>query len=305
MPRFGERFLAHPDLVPARQYGEPWGAERIALRIAGNDFICAGLSLAQVNAIRARFGTLCDLAPIPQRTAVTLQVFRIAAEEFFDGDRTWSYEFDLDYAPAAVRVAGHHVVALLEWKSRLHAALWTCDDLKLVSHGILENVLRPLVAYHLLEDGGLLLHSGAVASNGFADVFFGHSGAGKSTLSRLGHESGRRVLSDDLNALRFVDGELMAVKLPFAGDFGSRIDSTFDEVAVRGLYRIEKGPEPARRPLKPALAVAALLGCAPYVNANPHRQNQLLARLEEICAHRPVEVLTFAPNAAIWQFLDR
>jgi len=67
---FGERFLRHPDLFPARQSGERWGEERVVVRFAGSDYVCAGLSTTQAVAVRERFGALCPASAPAARPSV-------------------------------------------------------------------------------------------------------------------------------------------------------------------------------------------------------------------------------------------
>jgi len=300
---FGEPFLAVPDLFPARQSGEPWGKERVVIRFAGNAYVADGLSTTQAAAIRTRFGKLCASSAIPQQPAIEIRIFRAAAEDFVDDGRGWEFDFDLDYAPAAVSFAGFHFMGRLDWTPRLQAALWTSEDSRLASYSIFENVLRVVVAYHLLEQGGLLLHSAAVADEAGAHVFFGPSGAGKSTIARLGAGTGRAVLSDDMNALRVTTEGVVVEKLPFAGDFGQSPETIEGSLPVRSLCRLEKGDTPAIRVLEPAAAVAALLECAPFVNRNPYRCDDLVCKLEALHARLPVRVLTYAPDNRFWDLL--
>ncbi len=300
---FGEAFLNSPDLFPARQTGETWGDERVVICFAGNDYICCGLSATQAAAVRERFAELCVPSPGERRPAVEIRIFRAADEDFIEDERVWEFDFDLDYAPEAVSFAGFRFMGRLDWAPRLQAALWSSEDGRLVSHAIFENVLRVVVAYHLLEQGGVLLHSAALGDEGGAHVFFGPSGAGKSTISRLGFETGRAVLSDDMNALRPMADGVVVEKLPFAGDFGHTIKSAGVQFLVRDLYLLEKGSVPAVRSLRPAQAVAALLGCAPFVNRNPYRFDELVQKLQELNAQLPVRVLTFAPDTCPWDLL--
>jgi hypothetical protein len=301
---FGESYLAEPDLFPARQSGEPWGAERIVIHFAGNAYVCDGLSPTQAQGLRAKFGRLADVAADATRPVVEIRIFRVAPEDFVVDEREWEFDFDLDYAPAALGVAGFHMMARLDWLPQLSAALWTSEDGVLVERGIFENLLRIVVAYHMLEQRGVLLHSAAVADDRGAHVFFGPSGAGKSTISRLGVDSRRTVLSDDMNALR-IDGDRVVVeKLPFAGDFGPSPDTAEGFVPVLDLYRLEKGPAPAMRPLRPASAIAALIECSPFVNRNPFRCEELIQNLERLHARLPVRVLTFAPDESAWECVD-
>ncbi len=67
---------------------------------------------------------------------------------------------------------------------------------------VIEGVVRVLVADHLGQRGGLLVHGvGLAGHSGAAAVFVGHSGAGKSTLGALGERVGLRCLADELVAL--------------------------------------------------------------------------------------------------------
>ena len=298
---FGESFLRHPDLFPARSSGEPWGGECAVVRLAGGEYACSGLSAVQLEAVRARFGSLCTSSRSAAQPTVELRVFRAAVGDFLNGGRPWEFDFDLDYAPSNVRFAGFHFMGRLEWGPRLRAAIWTPEDDRLVSHGILENVLRVVLAYHLLEQGGVLLHSAAVADAEGADVYFGPSGAGKSTVSRLGFAAGRAVLSDDMNALRITETGVVVEKLPFAGDFGQSPTTAEGSYPVRSLRRLEKGPVLASRPMGVASAVAALLECSPFVNRNPHRYDELVAVLRNLNACLPVRLLTFALDSRIWE----
>ena len=301
---FGESFLVEPDLFPARQSGEPWGAERIVIHFAGNAYACDGLSATQAASLRARFGILAKTAPDPGRPTVEIRVFRVAPEDFVVDEREWDFDFDLDYAPNAVAVAGFHMMARLDWLPRLHAALWTSEDGFLVEGAIFENLLRIVVAYHMLEQGGVLLHSAAFSTDRGAHVFFGPSGAGKSTIARLGVESGRAILSDDMNALRIDHGAVVVERLPFAGDFGGTADAAEGFFPVRGLCRLEKGEPPAMRTLRPASAIAALIECAPFVNRNPFRCDDLIRTLESLHARIPVRVLKFARDDRFLALLE-
>ena len=300
---FGEAFLTQPDLFPARQSGEHWGRERVVIRFAGDEFICDGLSTVQVSAIRARFRELCSEEATDPGSAMLLRFYRVAASDFIGDEDDWEYKFDLDYAPTAVMIAGFHVMARLDWLPTLHAAVWTSEDRLMVANAIFENVLRVIAAYRLLDSGGVLLHSAAVADDRGAHVFFGVSGAGKSTISRLGYATGRAVLSDDMNALRFTPDGVVVEHLPFAGDFGHGRTATSGSYPVRTLCSLEKGPGPELKPMASAPAIAALLGCASFVNRNPYRLDELVAKLETLNARLPVRVLTFTLDNRCWELL--
>jgi hypothetical protein len=315
---FGAGFLVNPDLFPARRGGEPWGGRDLALALPGGPYRFTGLNAAQEEAVRGRFGAYCSL-PDGAPEGVESRLFRAAEADFRTFDvRGWEYGLDLDATPAAVRLAGLRLVGRLDWRSRqqspalgrLAAALWTPDAGGEAFAGIFENFLRVLVAYRLQEEGGAVLHCAAVAGSRGAHLFLGRSGAGKSTISGLAQERGATVLSDDLNALRLAGGAAVVEKLPFTGDYGdSRSPSSPGPLA--GLYRLEKDVADSLRPLSRAEAVACLLACSPYVNADPHRRDDLLANLLRLVRAAgageapPAWALRFSLGGGFWPILDR
>ena len=131
--------------------------------------------------------------------------------------RGWEYTLDQDHAESSVRIAGLRLMARLDWAPELKGALWTPEIAGEEWTSVLENYLRLLVAYRLLAEGGVLLHSAGVSDGRSAWLLLGPSGAGKTTASRLCLAAGAEVLSDDLNAARFPDGGggPVVARLPF------------------------------------------------------------------------------------------
>lgn len=70
------------------------------------------------------------------------------------------------------------------------------------------------LAVALRQRGILTLHACAVAKEGRAVAFLGHSGAGKSTLAEVFSQHGYEVLTDDLLAIRFEDGQPIVLPGP-------------------------------------------------------------------------------------------
>ncbi len=306
---FGERYLRFPDLFPARRSGEGWGGETVTIDFAGGPYRFSGLSAAQVAAVREHFGELA------QGTGATpggeTRVFRVTAAELLPPPaERWEYTFDRDCAPRCVRLAGHELMASIEWPTpgseapaaQLRGALWTPAGEGGTFQRVFENYFRVLAAYRLLELGGVLLHSAGVVAGAAADLFVGQSGAGKSTISRLALAAGRAVLSDDINALCPGDGGSRVEKLPFAGDLG-RTRTPRASYPLRSLNRLRHG-EDALRPIGAAEAIALLVACSPFVNGDPHRSGRLVENLERLARAVPTREVSFDREGGIWELLD-
>ncbi len=332
---FGKLFLSHPDLFPARQAGEPWGRSSLVVDFAGGPYGFSGLSEGQHRELSERFGELVLLndqaASILTAAETTpIRIFKAAPSELKEFDvRGWSYTFDRDYQDTAVRVAGLQFMARIDFDGhrrgtapgphqptgngigKIRAALWTPLDEGPVFLAQVENFFRLLVAYRLLELGGVLFHSAGVVSDQRGFLFMGHSGAGKTTISRCSLATGRQVLSDDMNALCPLGsdpgsgsdpGAPAVEKLPFAGDLG-RTPTARQRYPLAGLYRLKKGAD-AIRPVRRSQAVAFLIGCAPFVNADPHRLDRLTDNLLHLLDGFPMSELTFSIEGDFWRLLE-
>lgn len=299
---FGERYLSLPDLFPARHAGEPWGAGEILLALAGGPFRWRHLAPGQVAALADRYSDFTLVEAPPE--AVEVRAFRAAPGDFLPIELAgWRHDLDLDYGPSWVRVAGRYFMARLDLEPRLRAAVWTSIDGGVRWGELAENLLRLLVAYSLLASGGVVLHSAGIVDGSGAWVFFGHSGAGKTTISRLSRERGRRVLSDDLNAVVRDGAQVRVRRMPFAGDLGAEAGGP-EEQPLRALCRLEQASTNAVRALPAPEAVAALLACAPFVNRDPHRMDRLTAALAELVSLAPTRVLAFSLDADFWPVLE-
>lgn len=294
---FGERFLRHPDLFPARTAGEPWGAAEIVLDLPGGPYRVSGLRAAQEEALQRRFAGFITEA----KGGVSVRVLRVAAAEFRSFDlRGWEFTLDLDGSADALRIAGLDLMARIEWRPDAAAALWSPAAEGDAFSGACENLLRVLVAYRLLQMGGALLHSAAVADDSGALLFLGPSGAGKTTLTRLALGEGRSVLSDDLNAVVPGPRGPVVVPVPFAGDFRASPGSA---KPLCGLLRLRHGERHTAEPLGRAATLASLLACAPYVNQDAHRLDALMAVCAGLTDAVPARLLSFAQREGVWDAL--
>ncbi|HEX9984603.1 MAG TPA: hypothetical protein VGF69_15180 [Thermoanaerobaculia bacterium] len=293
---FGARFLVSPSLFPARLAGETWGELDATLDLPGGPFRLRGLSASQRESLGQRYDTSGD------GEGFDLTIYRAPREDFREIDtRGWEYSLDYETSGTSISIAGMNLMARLDL-SRNRAAIWTPVDDVASFWGVVENVLRPLVAERLLMTGGLLVHSAAIALDGQGILFAGPSGAGKSTVSRLALDARHAVLSDDLNAL-VRDGErFRLLPLPFTGDL-TREELSSTAVPLQALVKLEKGDEEKLRPMHAGIAASLLVSAAPYVNQDAARTQLLLERADEIASTATRVVLTFRRDGSIWPIL--
>lgn len=294
---FGTTFLTNPDLFPARRSGEPWGGREVVLDLPGGPYRFFGLNADQETGVLGRFGSLRTTS----RPAVEAPLFRASPADFREIDvRGWEYDLDLDAGPDSLRIAGLDLLARLDWRPGIAGALWTSVGAGDRLPGIFENFCRILVAYRLHELGGAVIHGSGLVLDGEGLLFAGRSGAGKSTVARMGLERGLAVLSDDLNALLPHDDTVRLAGLPFTGDLPKGESSV---VPLRGLYRLVQDPEDSLHPLGKAEAVATLLACSPFLNADPHRRGGLFATLLALAERIAFYELRFSLRGGMWDIL--
>ena len=295
---FGDRFLVYPDLFPARQGGATWGRERVALEIAAGPYRLNGMAEPQARAVHGRFAERCSAPGVESAPAVEVRLFQVSPTDFRGPmPAGWEYTLDLAYQPRAVSVAGLHWMGRLDWEPVLGAALWTAAEDEGEFLSIIENFLRVLVAYRMVESGGAMLHSAAILDGPGAYVFFGPSGSGKSTIAGLAVRAQRAGLSDDLNAIYVTDTECTVQQIPFAGDFG-QTSAEQGRYRLLGAYRLCHGTSLVLQPLAKGTALAKLMACAPYVNADPYRCLTLSRNLEALMRRVPVTALSFLRDSA-------
>ncbi len=293
------QFLREPALFPARIAGETWGSQRCDLSLAGETFRIEGLSDTQLRGLAERYGPRLT-EPSEAAAAAVLQIFRAPASDFLEIDtRGWEYWVDLQWSETGFALSGMRVMARVDAiHERGRGGIWTCVEEPTELSGVVENVLRPLLAARLLATGGLLVHSAAV--NGY--LFAGRSGAGKSTIARLGLEAGLPVLSDDLNAL-VPDGERFAIApLPFTGDLEEH-QISHERTPLLAVLGLEKGDREEVQPMTLAETVSLLVRSTPFVNQDPLRMPLLIDRASQIAGSTSHGLLTFRRDGHVWPIL--
>lgn len=305
--RFGTTFVRDADLLPFRVAGRTWGEHSVELELPAGPYRLNGLSAGQLDQVAAKFG---DRAGDPvAETSIEVATFQVPADEFLPHPKGGVvYRMQFDYGPSRVRCVTHDFIGLmgLDPVGRpTRCGIFSGDEAGLLDHGSLENLLRVVMSYSALAQGGLLLHSAAVLRDGRAFVFVGSSGAGKSTVSRLSDTRGMGVLSDDINVLLpdpNSSSSFVIEQVPFAGDFR-------DAPTVRGRHQVaailelRQAQRHGVEPITCARASALLSAHAPFVNGDPARSESLLATSASLAAGLTTNRLDFLPDAGFWDLL--
>ncbi len=163
--------------------------------------------------------------------------------------------------------------------------------------------LRVAAALLAFEAGGLLFHGAGVLTHPSGSqkgptvqLFFGPSGSGKTTTA--GFAPPGQVLNDDLVVL-LPDSRVYAT--PFTNPSQVRPNPLCG--VLGGLYRLVKDDVVFAQPLRPALALAVLLGCVPVISADPQRAAALVGRVETLLQSVPVYDLHFRRDPSFWAAL--
>lgn len=95
----------------------------------------------------------------------------------------------------------------------------------------------------ILEHNGCVLHSSAIAVDGYAYLFSAHCGTGKSTHTSLWLELFKEravIINDDKPCIREVDGELYVYGTPWSGKNDISTNDKFKLKAITFICRSEK-----------------------------------------------------------------
>jgi hypothetical protein len=274
----------------------PWGEDSIRLELPSSLVTIDGLSREQQRTIARDYASfvvgrneasreadmVCRAGRLEQPLALPPEQFAINGQ----------------YAPlirrtgAKVAITGFDFLGHLDrgGSAPTRAALAVAKEEELARSFVLENFLRLLLAHHVLDRCGVLLHSAGVLYRDRAYLFSGRSNAGKTTLARKAAAAGARVLSDDINLVIPGNGVYRVHKVPFTGEFGRRAEnrSGCGSFPLGGLALLEKAPALTAAPVRPAEGVAGLISGCPFVNDDPEEFPALLEVLTQLVSRTPI-----------------
>jgi hypothetical protein len=257
------------------------------IEVAGFVFRVAGLAATGRSWVEARYG------PFLSRRAPTFGVRVRASERYRPGRAP---------RPSATWTGGRF--ALASYPSRADGDLTRRRVAFRAGPGPALNpdLFRLLCGFLLMQKGGVLLHASAVVDRGRAWVFSGPSGSGKTTIAGLAGE--RLILNDETIALRPGPRGWQACATPFYGSGGPAMARANDRAPLRGLCFLAKADRFVHRRLSPSEAVARAFPEVMLPKRDDRVAERLLATLAALAATVPAWELAFAPDPALWSYLD-
>lgn len=294
-----------------------WGELAVSLRLPSTLLMIKGLSAGQKGAIARDYGLFGAVgADTPEGADIVCEAVRrppaagLPRERF---SRNGEYTPMLERSGDRIAINGLGFTGYLTRGGRApaRAVLGADREEELAQAFILENFLRIVMAHHVLDRGGVLLHSLGVVHRGRAYLLSGRSNAGKTTLARKAAAAGARVLSDDINLVIPEQGHYRAHKVPFTGEFGRQPEnlSGSGSFPLGGVALLGKASALTAMPVTPAEAVAGLVAGCPFVNDDPEEFPALMDVLIRLVAETPTLRLGVARDdpfeAVIDAFLEQ
>lgn len=281
---------------PMDNAASPWGGETICLQLPACLAALGGLSCKQHREIARDYAAfVLGQGESSRQPDVICRAGRLRAPVGLPSEhfvRNGQYTPHVRRSGDGIEITGFDSVAHLSRGGPSPARAWLAvvKEDALPRTFVLENFLRILVAYRVLDQVGVLLHSVGVLHEGRAYLFSGRSNAGKTTLARKAAAAGARVLSDDINLVIPEDGTYRAHKVPFTGEFGRQAEnlSGAGSFPLGGLALLEKAPILTAAPVTSAEAVAGLLVGCPFVNDDPEEFLALMDVLIRLVAETPI-----------------
>ncbi len=161
----------------------------------------------------------------------------------------------------------------------------------------LDSVLRILHSLILAERGGFLLHAASAVCNSSAYLFAGVSGAGKTTMTRLAPPD-VTLLTDEISYVRPSAAGYSAFGTPFAGELGRAGENC--RAPVSALFFLEKGAGNRVDDLSSAEAIRRLMRNILFFAADQSLVEKLFAAACDFVERIPIRLLTFYPDARVW-----
>lgn len=218
---------------------------------------------------------------------------------FSTDDAAASRKTKLDSKPEVRRIGGRVVFRRIDFAGSLdltagHGRVVFAERMQTIA---VESFLRVAYSFLAAEQGGLLLHSAAVARGAHGYIFPGPSETGKSTIASLVTRQ-EQVLSDEMVLVRKIKGAYRVWSSPFFGtnestelNVGAPLRAAFLPVKDTRVY-VEK--------TSPGRALAKLLASVLFFDQDLAANERLLSIATDLVGTVPFFDMHFRRDGAFW-----
>jgi len=162
-----------------------------------------------------------------------------------------------------------------------------------------DSFLRVLFSLALMDRQGLLIHGSSIKREDKAFVFFGVSGSGKTTVARLSPEY--VALSDEISAVRKVDGQYRAFGTPFWGE--RRKNGENISAPLGAMLLLTKDREVFLNPLSAGVAVSKVLPGVRFFSPRKALLDKGVDQCVDLVRSVPCYDMHFLPDNSFWRVI--
>ena len=160
--------------------------------------------------------------------------------------------------------------------------------------------MRVANALLLAVTDGLLLHASCIVRGGRAFLFPDPQGTGKSTIARLSEGT---VLSDEVSAVRLIDGVFHGFATPFFGDYEGARAPDVSAALARVCFPLEAQSNSVTQ-TSSAAAVQQIVRSVYRHGADSELTLRTLDTCAALATHVPCAWLHFRPEPSFWSLVD-
>lgn len=162
-----------------------------------------------------------------------------------------------------------------------------------------DSFLRVLFSLVLSDRGGFLIHGSSIKREDKSFVFFGVSGSGKTTVAKLSPEY--QVLSDEITAVRKVEGVYRAFGTPFWGEMRKNGENI--SAPIGGLCLLTKDKQVFLKPMSGVPAVAKILPCILFFSTRKSLMDKVVDLCVDAANSVPCYDMHFLPDNSFWRVI--
>lgn len=162
-----------------------------------------------------------------------------------------------------------------------------------------DSFLRVLFSLLLRDRDGFLIHGSSIKREEKSFIFFGVSGSGKTTVAKLSPEY--QVLSDEITAVRKVNGVYHAFGTPFWGELRKNGENISAPIGALCLLTKDKNVFLDR--MSGAMAVSKILPCILFFSTRKSLMNKVVDQCVEAATTVRCYDMHFLPDNSFWRVI--